>query len=202
MRSSLRAVPVLLLGAVLGCSGESSQPGPGGGQGGSGGEDPAPAGAAGQGGAGVGGAPSCTPAKAAVECQPVTLPQAESVEEFVISEEFPVPTGGPLSDGEYELEAHRRYRSMVIEGETPTVMRAAVRIREGGAVMDYRFVEDTSSLPDSEANGFSAAICASGPFLYGTTACPEGDDFVLGYSAQDDGLVLIEESEEFRFRRR
>ena len=137
----------------------------------------------------------------AVSCMPIELPASEVVEELVIVEVLPSGMGGTLVDGEFELVAHRRYSLMMPAEYTPPRMRAAVRIRNGGAAIDYAFVEG-SSLPDQQPDGFTAQIQADGPTLGLLTVCPEMRAFDLTYTATASELVLFEENEEFKFQPR
>jgi hypothetical protein len=136
-----------------------------------------------------------------VACMPIELPATEVVEELVIVEVLPSGMGGTLVDGEFELIAHTRYSLMPRADYTPTRMRAAARIRNGGTVIDYAFVEG-SSLSGQEPDGFTAQIHADGATLALVTECPPSEAFDLTYTATASEFVIFEENEEFRFQPR
>lgn len=137
----------------------------------------------------------------AVSCMPIALPETEVLEQLVVAEVLPSGTGGTLVDGEFELVAHTRYWMMPSTEYTPSLMRAAVRIRNGATVVDYAFVEG-ASLADQTPDGFTAQIHADGPALGLLAVCPDMSAFDLTYTATATELVLFEENEEFRFQRR
>ncbi len=134
-------------------------------------------------------------------CGTITLPRAEVVEQQLTADRLPEGRGGRLLDGDYELARHVRW-SLEPEARLPSVMRAAARVRDGGAVLDYAFVKGDDSLPDSAASHFSARVQVSGARLLLSFLCPRRDDASLRFTADGDALVLFDGADELELRRR
>ena len=135
-----------------------------------------------------------------VECEAPTLPNVAYPQETEFVDAPPAGTGGPLTDGDYELVAFIRYRS---PGEclSDQVARAAVRLKNRGTVMSYIFDSSAPGEPESP-KGFAGRVKANGNVLQVATVCPEMKTISLGYTASGDFLSLFEGEEELRFERR
>lgn len=140
----------------------------------------------------------------AIDCEQPSLPDTEVIEQFIPADPIPSGQGGPLQDGDYELTEHIRYRAMTSPAETPTSMRAALRLRSGAKIIDYAFAEDASTELDgvTEITGFTAGVTTSGNQLHLSIVCPDTDDTLLTYTASGSNLSIFEENEELRFERR
>jgi hypothetical protein len=136
-----------------------------------------------------------------IECEALTLPEAAHQEEIRIVTELPEGGGGALRDGDYELVAHVRYRMMASSDDDPTFMRAALRLRRNGTVMDYVYDEGTANETPTP-RGFTARVTRSGGELVLEHLCPEDRTTAIGYTASGSSLSLIEHDEEMRFERR
>jgi hypothetical protein len=134
-----------------------------------------------------------------VECEYVTLPDVAYPEETEFVDAPPEGTGGPLTDGDYELVAFIRYRS---PGDclSDQVARAALRLKNRGTAMSYIY----SSEPGEPENpkGFSGRVQANGNVLQIAMVCPEMKTISVGYTASGELLSLFEDDEELRFERR
>jgi hypothetical protein len=135
-----------------------------------------------------------------IECEELSLPSHSHPEEIQVVAELPAGTGGALKDGDYELFGHVRYRSAAGEPNTSS-MRAALRLRRGGTVMDYLYDERDPGEPESPG-GFTARVTTNGNLLLLEMVCPERRTSTVGFSASGDQLSIIEDNEEMRFERR
>jgi hypothetical protein len=147
-----------------------------------------------------GGDGTSTPRRDPVPCSSVTLPDTGQVEEFKAADATPTGAGGPLQDGEYGLSAHIRYRA-IQDGETASVMRAALRLSGAGSVMDYGYVESEPGEVE-EPDGFSARVTAHEQRLTLAISCPEQKTSEVSYTASANALSIFEGNEELRFQRR
>ena len=136
-----------------------------------------------------------------IECELPALPEAAHEEEIRVVTELPTGAGGALRDGTYDLVGHIRYRMMASSNDDPTFMRAALRLRRNGTVMDYLFDEGAAGeTPDPR--GFTASVMPSGGVLVVDQLCPDREPWAVGYTASGDSFSLIEENEEMRFERK
>jgi hypothetical protein len=134
-----------------------------------------------------------------VECEYLTLPDVAYPQETEFVDAPPEGTGGPLSDGDYELVAFVRYRA---PGDclSDEVARAALRLKNRGTVMSYVFSSESGE-PENP-KGFAGRVKANGNVLEIATVCPEMKTISVGYTASGDRISLFEDDEELRFERR
>jgi hypothetical protein len=140
------------------------------------------------------------PATGPVECEVLTLPDDVHSEEIQIVDEIPAGEGGTLVDGDYELVEHVRYLSEPNE-DRPTLMRAALRLRNRARVVDYR-VDERDPEERENPKGFTAHVVIDGNDIQLEMICPAMESGSIGYTATKDRLSLFEGNEEMRFARR